>query len=360
MTGNTLEQLAVYKRLLDEAIDHYCQDLLQETNEHYGRYSKDALEAYASILRRGGKRLRGALVMNSYEMFGGQDKPMILQAARAIEMMHAYLLIIDDICDKSPMRRGGMTAHISMEKYHHRLHSEGDSAHFGLSMAMTAAITGCHLALLEVDRLAVDDRIKLAALRNLNENLIITGHGQLNDIANEAVRHVDEAQVQRMLVWKTAHYSFLSPLQFGAILAGANLENAAPLCDYSLHMGLAFQLVDDILGTFGDEFESGKSAKDDLREGKITILVSRALADATPEQREQLLRILGDQTLTSADHEAAKSIIQSTGALAYARQLAREHAEAAARVLVTVPAFWQKPQIDFLHDLTTYVLKRNR
>jgi geranylgeranyl pyrophosphate synthase len=358
-TAQPLSKLAEYKGLIDADISAYSERLMRQWTKDYGVYSRDSMHEYVSLLSRGGKRLRGALVMAAYEMHGGSDRQLSVAAARIIEMIHTYVLIIDDIADHSSLRRGGPAVHIALEQYHreHKLH--GDSVHFGTGIAMHTALAGAHLALSELGKLPIDDTTKLEAMNNLNDHMVVTINGQFNDIFNEALQDIDEADVRKVLTWKTAYYSFLNPLQFGAILAGANATELDALTDYSINAGLSFQIVDDILGTFGDTSRSGKSAHEDIREGKITILVSRALARATPEQKRFLLAALGNQDLSVDDYNECKVIIEETGALDYARELAKSYAAKAVSALDTAPPSWSGEHVEFLRALATYITTRS-
>lgn len=358
-TQAALQQLSRYKQLIDEDIAAYSRQLLDDWEVQYTPYSRDTAQAYCDILSRGGKRLRGALVMAAYEMLGGTDEQTALKAARIIEMIHAYVLIIDDISDRSDMRRGGPSAHRLLEEYHaqHGLH--GDGAHFGAAQATNAALAGADLARRELGGLAVPAELRLEALNALHDNLIITVHGQLNDIFNEAVRDVSEDQVKSVLTWKTAYYSFLSPLSLGAILAGAGAEEREHLVDYSVNAGLSFQIIDDIIGMFGDATKSGKSAQDDLKDGKVTLLIARALAHADAAQKQHLLVTLGNRQLSSADYQRCKAIIEETGALHYARSLAARYGAAAAGSLDEVPSYWDEDKVRFLRGLAGYIVHRN-
>lgn len=355
----TLQKLAQYKELLDRDISEYSNKLLSDWGGQYTDYSKEALAAYCAVLSRGGKRLRGALVMTAYEMFGGTDTKMILQAARVIEMVHAYVLIIDDIADHADIRRGGPSAHKAVERYHSEQKLHGDSAHFGISIAMHAAVAGCHLALDELGRLPVDNGVKIKAMNNLNQCLLVTVNGQFNDLFNEALQDVSEEQVKNVLTWKTAYYSFLNPLQLGAILGKADQSDLDRLTDYSMNAGLSFQLIDDVLGTFGNEFESGKSAQDDLKEGKITLLIARTLTHAGPDQKRRILSVLGNRELSLQDYHECKTIIRDTGALDYVTQLAQRCAAKGARSLDEAPDHWRGENIEFLKGLAAYITSRS-
>ena len=134
------KKLLEYKTIIDADIESYSKHGAKTTLQQFGTYSRVATDAYLEILGRGGKRIRGSLVMLGYEMSGGTDMKMVLEAARAIEMMQAYILIIDDIQDRSIMRRGGPAAHIILEEYHKQHHLAGEAAHFGIEIALNSAL----------------------------------------------------------------------------------------------------------------------------------------------------------------------------------------------------------------------------
>ena len=350
--------LASYKTQIDENIAGFCTDLLQRTEQQFGPYSREAMETYCSLLMRGGKRIRGSLALAAYHMAGGKDTDMMVQAARIIEMLNANLLIFDDIADLSDRRRGGPTVHRMFERYHNDAKLYGNSEHFGVAMALHVGLAGTYLVEVELANLAADAEVKWHAAQNLNQSVYVTAHGQFNDIANEAVRLVNEKQVERTLTWKTAYYTLLQPLQFGLLLAGKKDDTELPVVrDYALNLGFAFQVIDDILGTFGDE-ATGKSTREDIMEGKITLLVSRALRQGDALQKKTLLAALGNKQLTDDDYDRVRRIMRETGALAYARDVAAMHAQAAVRALDTVPAHWNQDGLAFLRELATYITSR--
>src|SRR5690242_20034437 len=113
-------RLAAYKQAIDADLAAYGRHVADTTRQQYGEYGTLTAETFLDTLQRGGKRIRGALTMVGYEMCGGQDRAMITRAASAIEMIHAYILIIDDIQDRSRLRRGKPTAHTQLAAYHKR------------------------------------------------------------------------------------------------------------------------------------------------------------------------------------------------------------------------------------------------
>ncbi len=359
-TNSFQTTLKGYKQQIDADIAEYSKGVRRSTLQNYGAHSRIAVDAYLDMLERGGKRIRGALTIVGYEMSGGTDTKMIVQVARAVEMVHAYILIIDDINDRSPSRRGGPTAHTMVADYHAKQHYSGDSAHFGESIAMNAALIGNHAAQMIMANLdGVDEQLKLNAISILNRSMTITGHGQINDMFNEVVGQVSEHDINRVLEWKTACYTFLNPLHVGMILAGADCHATDAITPYAMHAGRAFQITDDILGTFGEEFESGKSPLDDIREGKRTLLTNYALLHTKPTDKNFLIQMLGNARLTKIEFERCKDILVESGALAYAREQAKQHVAEALRALTDSPQLWTTKGVSFLSGLAQFLLKRH-
>lgn len=330
------DKLAGYRQLIDDDIDQFAKQIERETLRKFGANARLEIDAYLSILTRGGKRIRGALAMAAYEMAGGKDEKLIIHAARALEMIHAYILIIDDFQDRSHIRRGGPAAHTLLSRYHKRHELAGDAEHFGASIALNAALSGAHLAQQTLADLDIDPALKVAVIDQVNKTMVTTAHGQTNDILNEVVADVPESDIDRVLEWKTAHYTFLNPLTVGMTLAGATNGSIPAIHEYAMHAGKAFQITDDILGTFGSEFESGKSPMDDIREGKRTLITNYALEHTNDENKNFLVQMLGNESLTPVEFERCKDILMESGALDYAQQNATTHVDKALKSLTKV------------------------
>ena len=353
------KKLKEYKVLIDTDIEQYSKQIKKSTLQNYGAHSRIATDAYLKILARGGKRIRGALAMVGYEMMGGKNKDMILIAARALEMIHAYLLIMDDIQDRSLTRRGGPTAHVDLALYHQVKHLSGNADHFGISLALNAMGIGNHAAQVLVANLDAPEDLRLKALSILNQSIIITAHGQTSDIMNEVNGPVSMRDVENVLEWKTAHYTFLNPITFGMVLAGADCEATDAVRDYALNAGRAFQITDDILGTFGHEFTSGKSLLDDMREGKRTVLTLYALEHAEKADKNFLIQMLGNQNLTQAEFDRCKDILIETGAYEFAVSQADVSIDKAITSLTKQNQNWQKDSVDFLIGLAQFLKGRS-
>lgn len=351
-------ELSALKQQIDRDIDGYWLGALPAVGHEYGPMSQRVMSEFADMMRRGGKRIRGALAAHAYRLFGGQDDDVALAAARLIEMMNAYILVIDDVIDRSELRRGAPTTHRRLRDWHRQAGWHGQSDRFGDNQAILAAMTGAHQAMLEIGRLNVPADLRLAALDNLNHLLVVTCHGQINDVSNEAVGTNDRQLVEHVLLWKTAYYTFANPLQFGALLAGASQAALDQLFAYSLKAGRAFQLSDDIIGIYGDEAATGKSPLDDMKEGKRTLLIVQALEQASQPDAVFLERMLGNHDLTMAELERCRQIIRRSGALAYAQAEVRRSVRAAQSALQDGVLPVDAPAVQFLHGLAAYLTSR--
>ncbi|HSX00194.1 MAG TPA: polyprenyl synthetase family protein [Patescibacteria group bacterium] len=343
--------LAAYKQAIDTDIAAYAAYIRPVTLQQYGKYAALEVDTFLDILGRGGKRIRGSLVIAGYEMCGGNDRAMILQAARAIEMLHAYMLIIDDVQDRSSVRRGKPSAHELLSAYHRKHQFHGDSTHTGISLALNAALAGAHAAEVVLANLNVEPQLRLNALSITNRTMGITVHGQTYDILNEVVPNPSDEDIDRVLDWKTAQYSFVNPLHVGMVLAGADCRVTDAITPYGRHMGRAFQLTDDTLGIFGTEQTIGKSPLDDIREGKRTLLVRYTLQHAKSKDATFLEGCLGKQTLTWAEFERCRAIMTSTGAHEYMQEITNEEVAVAINSLELGKQLWSKEGADFLRDL---------
>lgn len=350
--------LAKYKTLIDSDIEKYCEEILSETYEQFGEFAAEPVKAYCELLSRGGKRVRGILTMVSYYMLGGKDDEVALKAARAIEMLHAYILMVDDIQDRSDTRRGGPTAHKILEDYHKSRKFKDDSEHFGKSLTKNGFLFGAHKALNIITELDVSAEKKIAAIENINTQFIFTVHGQTQDLFNEVIETENEDEVEQVLLLKTAYYTFMNPLQLGAILAGASNRDLELMQEFSFGAGRAFQITDDIIGIFGDDKVTGKSALDDIIEGKRTILTVNAIKNAPKADSYYLTQMLGNRNLSHAEFEKCQKIITESGALKRAQDQAVDSAEAAKKVLETAPENWDSEHIEFLDALVDYVVNR--
>lgn len=247
-----------YQQVINHDIAAYAQHVKRVTAEQYGEYPSAVTNEYLDLLTRGGKRIRGALVLTGYEMLGGRDINMITRAATAMEMLHASMLIIDDIQDHDVVRRGKPAVHVALAEYHKKLGMAGDPKATGISLALDASLAGSHAAQVLLAGLSVDPELKVKVIGIVNHTIVLTLHGQTYDVINAGLEHPKPEDKARATEWKSAHYTFLNPLCVGMVLAGAGCEDTNAIRDYALNTGIAFQLADDLMD--GDVPQANRSA----------------------------------------------------------------------------------------------------
>lgn len=352
--------LRVYKRLIDEDIAAYVTKTRAGTEKDYGIRSLVAVDPYCTILEAGGKRIRGTLAMVGYEMMGGTNQAMIVQAARALEMLHAYILIIDDVQDRSSTRRGGQTAHRIISEHHKRMQWKGDADHTGIALALNGAILGAHAAGIVLANLEADQELRIKVLNITNHTMMVTSHGQTNDLLNEVSGDFSADTLKNVIQWKTAHYSILNPLHVGMVLAGAGCEDTNAITQYALHLGNAFQITDDLLLFATARDNSGKDPIDDVREGKRTVLTMHGLSNANSEDAAFIEACLGKKDLANAEFERFKQVLIDCGAVEQAREIAAEHVSIARQSLAEHKDRWKPESVAFLDELAQSILIRKR
>lgn len=307
---------------------------------------------------RPGKRIRGALAMVAYDMFGGKNHRAALDLALAVELVQNYLLIVDDVMDRSELRRGGQTIHRQYQGMLQREYATRDFEHLGNMIGVNVGLIAQHFAVLVLSSIDELPERVLRAERIFQTNVAATGFGQMDDLMNEAGQPMTLDDVRHMYMLKSSYYSFVNPLQLGAVLAGADDGVLEPIKQFGERAGLAFQLQDDLLGMFGDQHITGKSSLDDLREGKMTLLVRHALKAASPAELRTLKGALGNKDVTSAQHTAVQAVLVRLGSRDYVAQEARAAAQAALGTLTAQP--WNVSGKAFLTRLMDYIVVRER
>jgi octaprenyl-diphosphate synthase len=264
------------------------------------------------IIGSGGKRLRPALVLLVANAFGAQG-PAKHELAAVIEFIHTATLLHDDVVDESSLRRGRKTANAEFGNAASVL--VGD---FLYSRAFQMIVGVGSLRIMQV----------------LSDATNVIAEGEVLQLLNVHDADTDEEKYLRVIRYKTAKL-FEAATQVGAILGGATPEVEQSLAEYGMHLGTAFQLIDDVLDYSGDLTETGKNLGDDLAEGKPTLPLIRVMV-AGNEAERALVRHAIEQGGKS-DLEGVVAAIHRVGALDYARARAREAAAAATARLGGLP-----------------------
>ena len=291
------------------------------------------LENMQIFIGRGGRRMRPYLTYLAYAGMGGTATDDVLDVAVAQEFYHNAWLIHDDIIDRDTKRYGG--PNIS-GAYLELLNNGGDreaseNRHLADSVSMIAGNMNMAIAADLILKSNFSAEIKLSATTLQQELIVELASGELLDILVPTLPE-SEISPDRLLTvseYKTATYSFQTPLQIGAILAGADQSDIQAILPFARATGIAFQLSDDVLGIFGQDELTGKPNLSDLREGKFTLLIYETLHRASEADLQTLRNILGNSQATSDDLLTAQRIISESGGLEATNLKIRENIQLA-------------------------------
>src|SRR4051794_9892044 len=292
-------------------------------------------------MARGGKRLRPAFAYwgwrGARDRARAEDESAVLKAVAALEFVHASALVHDDVMDGAHTRRGRPATHIGFASRHTVEDLNGDRELFGTG----AAILVGDLALVWSDELLRRSGISPAALTRARAvwdtmRTEVTA-GQYLDLLRAAGGLPGPEGALTVARYKSAGYTVQRPLQLGAAIAGAGPQVVEACTAIGLPLGEAFQLRDDVLGVFGDPRVTGKSADEDLREGKQTLLVALAEEATDDAGRELMSRWLGNPAAGPEDFDALRSLIVDTGARDLVERRITEQTELARRAIGEAP-----------------------
>jgi geranylgeranyl diphosphate synthase type I len=335
-------------------VERRLREVLEAETTRWSEVDPDLaapFEVLSRFVLEGGKRLRPAFCHWAFVGAGGApDDPLVIDTGAAFEFLHAFALMHDDIMDGSSTRRGERTVHVTFDELHQTNGWRSESRRFGEGIAILIG----DLAEVYADRLMT--AAPPAAFATWNELKIELNIGQYLDVIGAAGGAVDLETARRIARYKSGKYTIERPLHVGAALAGRLNDLGGPLSLYGAPLGDAFQLRDDILGTFGDSDRTGKPVGDDLREGKPTPLLAIARERASTAQNEILSRVgstdLGDDEITTI-----QQVFETTGARAAIERTITELTEQAINTLDSAPL--QENAIDALRELAVYVGTRD-
>ena len=304
---------------------------------------------------RGGKRFRPRMVISAYESLGGTDLEAAANVGAAFELLHTALIVHDDVIDNDFVRRGMANVSGSYRRSAlQRGSSERVAEHSGLSAAVIAGDLALFNSYRLIDRSGVAGEVRERLLDVMDEALFASAAGELIDVdfssTTQMPRVDDILEMERL---KTAVYSFEAPLQAGAILAGASEDVIRTLGNFGREIGIAYQIIDDLLGVFGREEETGKTTLGDLREGKRTVMISHATS--TPEW-PSIEPLIGKPDLSETDAEFVREVLTSCGAKGVAEGLA-QHYEQRAIARLAEPHIPEELRLE-LYPVTEAVLGR--
>ena len=258
-------------------VDHLLASIESEIKKQkFGNEPRSLYEPLRYIMALGGKRLRPLLTLLSYSLYKS-DVRTIVPVAIAVEVFHNFTLLHDDIMDNAPLRRGHPTVH---EKWD----------------VNTAILSGDVMQIKVYNLLlGIEDSKLKKVLTAFNQCATEVCEGQQWDMEFENKSNVGEAEYLEMIRLKTAALLGFC-LELGAMLAGAPGEDQQALREFGIHIGIGFQLKDDLLDVYGDKKKFGKQVGGDIIANKKTFLLINALAKARGNDKKELIRWLKKKT----------------------------------------------------------------
>jgi geranylgeranyl pyrophosphate synthase len=308
-----------------EAVERALHEFLTakiEQIEHLGTWHKTYYENVKEYMTRGGKRLRPVLVVVGHKAVNEKaDAEKLYRAACSVEILHNGSLLHDDLIDHDETRRGGKTFHATYRDLILERGAGRDTAdNYGMTMAILGGDSLINLGAQAITSANLDPDVGMkcqhlyqTAFQDLVDGVLLEMH-MVKDPDATAEAYLE------MVRMKTA-VLFDKSLVMGATIARASEAQIEALKEFGVKVGQAFQVQDDILGSFGDEEKTGKSTSGDIREGKKTMLVFEAYCRSTPEQRQILDDLLGKDGMTEQEVGQVRSVFRDSGALEACQQM---------------------------------------
>jgi geranylgeranyl diphosphate synthase type I len=281
---------------------------------------RDLYQASSHYVKSGGKRLRPFMVIRSCEMLGGKME-QALPVAAAVEMVHNFTLVHDDIMDNDELRHNVPTVH----------------RYYGLPLAILAGdvlFSKAFQAVAEYGRKAgLPGEIVSEIVSKLSQSCIGVSEGQAQDVSMaSSPKFSSETHYIDMIRKKTAVLFSLS-CELGAMCAFARKADVENLAGFGRNIGIAFQIVDDLIGVAGDPKITKKPVGNDIREGKKTLPILLAIKKARGDDKDKILHVFGSKSASTAEVRAAASVLTRMGVDDEVRKMARFYASKATNAL---------------------------
>jgi geranylgeranyl diphosphate synthase type I len=315
---------------LSAELDDLARGWRSVASEPHGPLTVDPPTLLRELLRRGGKRTRPVMTLLGWvagDRHGrGCGYDDVVLAASAIELLHCFALVHDDVMDETDVRRGRPTVHSDAAWRHAQQRGHGSSARFGDSIAVLVG----DLAHSEADRLAAALPPRMSRIwRQMVLELLA---GQLGDVTGAAAADRRVGFARSVARQKTGYYTVARPLQLGAAAAGADEAVLLALGEYGRHAGEAFALRDDLLGVFGDPDTTGKPISDDLRAGKPTVLLALA-SESLRGAAARALQATGTPSFSPAQAQLVRDAMIERGVVATVESMIDERVSDAVAAL---------------------------
>ena len=306
----------------------------------------------------GGKRIRPLLTVATYNGIAEKKADEIVRPSVGIEFLHNATLIHDDIIDKDDFRRGNPAFHYRFQQYHLKNQFEKtDAMDFGTSIGIIGGDTTFIMGADAYFNQNFPRDLNLTSIYYYRQAFTEVIHGVLIEIDMVNKNSISMDEYIEMISLKTG------ALIEKAILIGANYakieKKYTPLLStFGVNLGIIFQIIDDILGTFGNEKITGKPTDGDIRERKRTCLLIEAINRLETEKKDQLLNVISKSEISGEDVQKVKDLFMEAGVVDICKTLATKYYEEASEALEKLKTVMNDSEIEFFENLLKFVLER--
>lgn len=344
--------------LVNRALNEYLDAKVKEAQKlgaSLGQYYENMKE----YVMRGGKRLRPVLTVTGYKAIREKvEVKDLYRVACSVEILHNGSLLHDDLIDHDETRRGGPTFHALYRDLYSKLSGNTEKAHdFGTAMAVLGGDSLLNMGADAIATSELEPKVAVQCLRYYEKAYQLLADGVLLETNMTRERNTTPEAYLQMIRLKTA-VLFENSMQMGATIARATQSQIDGLQEFGMKVGQAFQMQDDVLGSFGDESVTGKAADGDIREGKKTMLVIESYRRGSSEQKKTLDNMLGMKDINDRQVEQVRRVFRDSGALKATQDTMRKLLLAGQKALETSPPLTPKYKA-FLIGLSSFLVERN-
>jgi geranylgeranyl diphosphate synthase type I len=306
----------------------------------------------------GGKRIRPLLTIATYNGITKKVSDDIVYPSVGIEFLHNATLIHDDIIDNDNYRRGNPAFHYKFQLYHSKYHfKKMNAADFGSSIGIIGGDTAFIMGSEAYFANNFPRDLNLNSIRHYRQAFTDVIHGVLIEIDMVNQKNLSIDEYINMISLKTGALIEKSIL-IGASYAKIEKEYPPLLSTYGINLGIIFQIIDDILGTFGDEKVTGKPTDGDIREGKHTCLLIEAMNKLEAKKKDNLVNLILKSELSDEEVEEVRDLFMEADVINSCKNLATKYYQEAEDALEKLKPVVNDSEIDFFENILKFVLER--
>ena len=350
------DYVSEYKSKINSVIKSIFNEKLNSVNDPF---LKNYFSEMNDYFLAGGKRIRPLLCIATFNAFINKNNKNIIPPSVGTEFLHNASLIHDDIIDRDEFRRGKPAFHFRFRNYHEKYDlKKMEATEFGNSVGVIGGDTAFFLGLEAYFSSDFDNDLNLNAIKIYEQAFIEVANGVLIELDMVNRKNISITDYIEMISLKTGALIEKSIL-IGANYAKVSEKHKELLSVYGINLGIIFQIIDDILGTFGDEKITGKPTDGDIREAKKTCLLIDALNKLEESDKNHLEQLIENPNMTNEEVQEVKNLFIKADVINSCKNLARTYFQEALDAINKLKTVINKSEAEFYENLLNFVLNRN-